>query len=239
MRVLGCDNDTLALELPACPAPTGAGSYKVTLSRSHCVTQTLVFALIAATPTTPAFINVVLPAPSLSLKRGVWVLSVTTPCGCYSTPVYLDRCRVPLLPGNNFPTRDTPTPVPVKCSPPLQPDLNAQNPVLGFVFARSSDGTFTGASLGPPAYGAQVPPFPPLTFFDINTDSDGLGLEGVLEAPGIAALAGASWQLLDVTGREIAAGELTSFEADTLVFEAALLDFLSCGLHYLAINTEE
>ena len=240
MRVLGCDVDTLDLQLPECPELGLVSRYSATLSRGHCATQALSFVLVPATPTSPPHIRLTLPPPSLFLRRGVWRLSVNTPCGCYSTAVYLDRCPAPAAPAAHLPTRDTPTPIPVQCSPPLEPDLGAPEPVLGFVFARSSDGSSTGATSSEPVFGSQAVPFPPLTFFEIGADSDALVFEAVLEAPGIdTLLGGRDWQLLDTSGREVSAGLVTSGAVDRVELTGPLLDFLACGLHYLVINPME
>lgn len=231
MRVLACDATLIDIALPACSDTSG---YTATLSRALCTTHELVATYIPPTDDDGARLRLTLPATPL--RRGVWTLSVTTPCGCRNSAVFFEGCAPPALPSTHFPTRDTPTPVPVSCAPALQPDLGAANPVLGFDFSRSSDGLTTGIdSEADPAFGEPTAPAPVYTQVTLyTTDAAPLTLVGQI-APVPDALNGSTWTLLDRYGRALATGLLT-VTADVATLEGVLAVPLGCGTHYLTLE---
>lgn len=96
MVIVDCDPLTIPLFLPAC---AGEGPFTATLTRCGGDPVTLVAALDVPTQ------QLTLSGIPADTARGVWRLSVTTSCGCYSSMIYLDLCRAP-----GFVPVHTPTP---------------------------------------------------------------------------------------------------------------------------------
>jgi hypothetical protein len=94
--VVDCDPLTIALHLPPC---AGEGPFVATLSKSS---STVVELTAVIDPETSRLTLSNIPADT---ARGVWLLSVTTSCGCYSAKVFVDLCRAP-----RFLSTHTPTP---------------------------------------------------------------------------------------------------------------------------------
>lgn len=119
MHVIRCGDTSLTLQLPECGATHGAPAPALTvnLTRRNCP-------LLALTPLpplpddAPTVLRLALPAELP--RRGVWGVSVLSPCGCYRLPVFVDSCAAPAQPSTHLPTRNTPAPVPVVC-PPVTP----------------------------------------------------------------------------------------------------------------------
>lgn len=231
MQIIACNQTVLALRLPPCTDPAG---YTATLSRENRPLYVLARFVPEppppGEPEPPPDPNSYFMLPDPLPARGVWSLSLKSSCGCYSTPLYFATCAPPALPGTLLPTRDTPTPVPVRCVPALQPDLETFPVVLGFVFAR--DQTHTGVDLqADPPLGGVLTPAPAYTALAITADDQAL-VGGFSPWPIDAPTA---WSLRDRHGRELAQGLLTT--ADGLAsFAAALLAPLDCGDHYLILE---
>jgi hypothetical protein len=97
MKRLDCDEQSTNLKLPPC---AGAFSTVVAkLVRLHHVEVPLV---LTQSATDPDLITVAIPDPLPTNvpfpKRGVWMLTVQTDCGCYEAPVYID-CPPPAFAG--------------------------------------------------------------------------------------------------------------------------------------------
>lgn len=236
MRTIACDATTFELQLPGC-ADDAAGSYSASLTRGLIAAHTLDVTVLDP-PTGPPVLSLALPDQTVTpLKRGVWTLSVKTPCGCYSALVFAEGCRPPALGALHTPAREPIAPTPVQCGPDLQHDLEAANPVLGVIFARSSDDQLTGIDLqADPPYGEFIEPpaAPALTATAINAEIHGLSLVGTL-APLAPSLNGAPWTLRDRDGRTIANGVLTVV-GGVGTLTATLAEYLGCGPHTLAIT---
>lgn len=240
MRTIACDATTFDIALPAC-ASVDPADYSAEISRDGCKTYVLALELLSPPAPAPPIFPTPTPA-DLTLRislpatrtQGVWCLAITTPCGCYRTSIFLYQCALPAFVGTHDPTR-TPLDT-VDCTPAIQPDLNAPNPVLGFTFARTD--THTGVDLTDPAYGAVLlpAPTPALTTLQLGAPvADPLAFAGTL-APMPAALDTLGWRLLDAHGYELAHGAL-AIAAGVATLSATLAAPLGCGKHYLAIDT--
>jgi len=101
---IDCTSTEIRLNLPLCASAIS----KATLSRARCLTHELQAVLVD--PGTIALSEI--PA---DLRRGVWTLTLTTDCGCYSAPMHVDICQVPGFISTPTPTNDGPFPTPVCC----------------------------------------------------------------------------------------------------------------------------
>lgn len=112
MQTLSCQNPVLNLRLPPCATdPT-----KALLNRNRCTPIEVALSIDAETR------QVTLgPLPS-TIARGVWMLQIITPCGCYHAPVWMENCTPPAFPGEHLDTPAQGT-IPVCC--PNEPDLCA------------------------------------------------------------------------------------------------------------------
>lgn len=98
MKIITCDPATVTLIVPLCAeAPTSAH-----LHRRNCATYEL-----TATPDPDDAQTLILSGIPTDALRGVYRLSIATPCGCYETRVFLDLCQAPRLPSVHTPTADT------------------------------------------------------------------------------------------------------------------------------------
>ena len=229
MRFLACTDTTLLLSIPGCATALTTANVKAYASRADAVSQELTFTITP--PTAQGAVALELNVPP-NLARGVWQFNVQTPCGCYQLSAYVNGCVAPALPGTHHATSGPPE----ACIPLLQADLLATTPVIGVRFARSADNTHTGVDLAAdPIYGSLLDPHPALTTLELTALVDGLALVGSL-APLPLALDGRPWALLDAHGRELASGTL-AVNAGAGTLSAPLAFPLSCGIHYLRIET--
>jgi hypothetical protein len=231
VRTFACDADAIMVTLPAC-AVADPARYSASLSRPGQLSYVLGVTLVPPSAVSSMQLELVLPiapAPRPS-KRGSWTLSITTPCGCYSVPMWLDTCAAPALPGVHTPTR---LPVVTACTPEIQPDLTAMWPLIGLTFARSADGLRTGIDgTAVPPYGQLGLPAPTPAVVVTLTAVDATGaLSGSL-SPTVPALNGQGWRLIDRHGRVVTSGIVAAG-----ALTAALAAPLGCGQHYLAFGS--
>jgi hypothetical protein len=174
MRVLDCTTTTITILILPCESSVSA-DYKATLSRENHPLYELVLAFLSVDllqPDAPRRLQLTLPP---AIARGTWVLSVTTPCGCYSTELWVDTCAPSALSGEHTATRlstplDCPTVVPPAAGPP-EPLVGPPGPAgpagprgpLGPQGAPGTDGSDgVNGGAGPPGpAGPQGPAGPP------------------------------------------------------------------------------
>lgn len=101
MKRITCDPATIRLIVPMCSEQPTAAS----LSRRFCLTHVLTASAEGQVVT--------LSGIPEDIERGVWSLDIETPCGCYTTNVFLDMCPPPRFESVHTPTHD-PNPV-IEC----------------------------------------------------------------------------------------------------------------------------
>ena len=108
MIVIDCNPLTIPLYLPEC---AGTGPFTATLARNGQETVELEATLDEETS------RLTLAGVPADAKRGLWLLSVTTNCGCYTAMVFVDMCRAPRFVGTHIPTVGAPGPSTECCDP--------------------------------------------------------------------------------------------------------------------------
>lgn len=92
-----CDPATVRLIVPMCAEqPITAALSR----RSHCTHELAI---------TTSGQNVTLSDIPDDIERGVWRLSIATPCGCYEMDVFMDMCPPIRVESVHTPTDDTGT----------------------------------------------------------------------------------------------------------------------------------
>lgn len=104
MKRIDCETNDVSLKLPPCAG--ALLSVTATLTRPNYISVPLI---VSQSLTDADQLLLTLPVPTVQVPapaRGVWTLIVTTPCGCFTAPVYTD-CPPPQLAGVHYPTAIT------------------------------------------------------------------------------------------------------------------------------------
>lgn len=104
MIAIDCSTVDIPMQLPAC-ALTIDRAY---IFRPHGIKRDLVATVDPSTPDVVRLSDLPTDAP-----RGVYTLALQTPCGCFTTSVWIG-CEGPALPGTHHPT-DPPGVIKVCC----------------------------------------------------------------------------------------------------------------------------
>ena len=231
MKILACTDATVLLSVPACGTTLSSNNLKAWATR-HGQNQ-VALEVSVTPPSSSGAVGIELTLPA-GAKRGVWRITLETPCGCYETQAFFNGCQTPALVGTYFPT-DTPY-VPCAPLPALQPDLLVRPVVMGLVFSRAGD--TIGIDLGAePIQGRLVEPYPALTTVELTALQGGSDIVGSL-APVPQALDGANWDLYDAYGRRVANGGVTVAGAAGTLY-GSVSRALGCGRHTLVITSLE
>ena len=102
MIVIDCQDPLVRLVLPPCVAE---------IETAYLVREGFDAIPLAGAPTDTGMQLTGVPD---DIARGVWHLSLSTNCGCYDAPVYVDVCRAPRFEGTYEPT-SAPPPTVVCC----------------------------------------------------------------------------------------------------------------------------
>lgn len=249
MYVVECMDCQIDIRLPACAASITTA----TLDRACTPSVPLT---VTSTPNPAGGFDVAItrpqPGPSTptpALARGVWTLTLSNSCQCFTAPVWIGACPPPAFPAT---ASLTPAPAPSHCVPSPQPDLTLPNPVLSILFALSGDRSSIGIDTSPTPpvlpYGVlEAPgPTPPLTRLAITapfTDPSASPpsppapstLSGTITPTGLPT--GTLWALLDGDGFVVASGA-TALSGDTATFSASITPPVSlrCGPYTLTLT---
>lgn len=102
MKVLGCLERSLELQLPPCGGD--AGAVEASLIREGCTKYDL---LITEDAQVPGRLTIAIPDPlPVGVKfptEGVWTVFVETGCGCFQMPVFIE-CPAPTATAEHFKT---------------------------------------------------------------------------------------------------------------------------------------